>query len=217
MPENRRRLVSEPYRKATLGEICDRLERIEALLREYNSNVTPRRQNRNPARRAVLEKYGYTCQYCGCSLNEKTITFDHVLPHALGGKDTKDNLVPACRSCQSKKKDKTLAECGMSLIERPEKEVKRSARFACPDCGEMFVTSQAAGSHRRREHGYKSAKALAEEKYLEDISEIMRGGLSFEEAVREYKRRAAELVSDRLGLILEPPAEAAFLLPRTGE
>ena len=35
-------------------------------------------------------------------------TRDHVIPISKGGNNTKENIVPACGSCNSKKKDKIL-------------------------------------------------------------------------------------------------------------
>ncbi|OKX82934.1 HNH endonuclease [Corynebacterium glutamicum] len=50
------------------------------------------------------EKYKLTnenrCTYCG---TEESLTLDHFVPRIIGGLDTGDNLVPACRSCNSSK------------------------------------------------------------------------------------------------------------------
>lgn len=49
-----------------------------------------------------LEIYNKTdghCAYCGCDLEYKQIQIDHVVPIHNGGPDTKDNMLPACRSC----------------------------------------------------------------------------------------------------------------------
>jgi hypothetical protein len=49
----------------------------------------------------VLNRDAYTCAYCGDVATE----VDHVYPKSKGGEDTLDNLVAACRSCNSRKKD----------------------------------------------------------------------------------------------------------------
>ena len=53
---------------------------------------------------SILKKYKFRCAYCG---KEFTLfdreTRDHVIPMSKGGHNTKDNIVPACRSCNSKK------------------------------------------------------------------------------------------------------------------
>ena len=50
--------------------------------------------------RAICKAYGSRCAYC----EEKTkLTMDHVIPLSKGGSHTPDNIVPACRSCNSAK------------------------------------------------------------------------------------------------------------------
>ena len=44
------------------------------------------------------------CHYCGKNVIHKEITMDHLVPLARGGKSTKDNLVPSCKTCNAKKK-----------------------------------------------------------------------------------------------------------------
>ena len=74
----------------------------------------PYRHRRNPfSRRGVIVRDNYTCAYC--EDQSKALTIDHVIPRALGGKTTYENCVAACRSCNSKKADKTLAELGWEL------------------------------------------------------------------------------------------------------
>lgn len=46
------------------------------------------------------------CVYCG----GPSETVDHVIPLARGGWEHESNLVPACRPCNSGKKDRSLAE-----------------------------------------------------------------------------------------------------------
>jgi 5-methylcytosine-specific restriction endonuclease McrA len=45
--------------------------------------------------------YGYRCVYCGKKFQR--LTQDHIIPLSAGGSHTKSNIVPACRSCNSKK------------------------------------------------------------------------------------------------------------------
>lgn len=51
----------------------------------------------------VLRRDNHTCRYCGRSAPHVPITVDHVVPVALGGTDTADNLVAACRDCNAGK------------------------------------------------------------------------------------------------------------------
>ncbi len=45
------------------------------------------------------------CWYCRRKVAPKDITMDHIVPLAQGGRSNRDNLVPACKSCNSKKKN----------------------------------------------------------------------------------------------------------------
>ncbi len=44
------------------------------------------------------------CHYCGQAVGRRQLTMDHVVPLSRGGKSRKGNLVPACKTCNSKKK-----------------------------------------------------------------------------------------------------------------
>lgn len=50
---------------------------------------------------AKVQQYGGLC--CYCRQPAKPLTRDHVIPRVHGGTDDIDNLVPACRSCNSRK------------------------------------------------------------------------------------------------------------------
>jgi hypothetical protein len=50
---------------------------------------------------------GQCCNYCGTTSH---LSLDHILPLALGGPDNPDNLICACRACNSSKGKKDLME-----------------------------------------------------------------------------------------------------------
>lgn len=56
----------------------------------------------------IQKKHGFKCHYC--QTDKKTLTLDHVIPLARGGKHTISNIVPCCPSCNSSKNDKLLEE-----------------------------------------------------------------------------------------------------------
>lgn len=61
------------------------------------------------------------CQYCGKSVPTSEFTYDHVMPRALGGKTTWDNIVVACIPCNSRKADRTPDQARMKLLSKPVK------------------------------------------------------------------------------------------------
>ena len=69
-------------------------------------------------RQNVFRRDGFACQYCGST---KDLTIDHVIPRARNGKSTWNNLVTACKRCNSRKSDFTPEEIGMDLSSQPYK------------------------------------------------------------------------------------------------
>lgn len=51
----------------------------------------------------VLERDGYTCQYCGAKAPDVALHVDHIVPVAEGGTDDIGNLVTACEYCNTGK------------------------------------------------------------------------------------------------------------------
>ena len=66
-------------------------------------------------RRAVFARDGHRCQYCGSAAEN----IDHVIPRSKGGLHAWDNVVAACRPCNSRKRDRLLEESGMKLRRAP--------------------------------------------------------------------------------------------------
>ena len=44
------------------------------------------------------------CHYCGAQVGAAALTMDHVVPVIRGGRSTKDNVVPACKACNTAKR-----------------------------------------------------------------------------------------------------------------
>lgn len=51
----------------------------------------------------VLRRDNHTCQYCGAKAPDVVLHIDHIMPKALGGSDSPDNLATACAGCNSGK------------------------------------------------------------------------------------------------------------------
>lgn len=50
------------------------------------------------------------CHYCQGTFAPEALTMDHMVPIARGGRSTKGNVVPCCKSCNTQKKYWTPAE-----------------------------------------------------------------------------------------------------------
>jgi hypothetical protein len=53
----------------------------------------------------IKKRYKYKCVYCG---KKEKLTRDHIIPLSKGGGLTKENVVPACKSCNSSKLNKPV-------------------------------------------------------------------------------------------------------------
>lgn len=72
-------------------------------------------------RRAVFLRDGGKCQYC----NAAAESIDHVIPRSRGGTHTWENVVAACRPCNSRKRDRLLEETNFVLHRRPIEPLQR--------------------------------------------------------------------------------------------
>lgn len=75
----------------------------------------PYRHRAALSRRGVFLRDGGQCQYCG----QTAENLDHVLPRSRGGLHEWENVVAACRRCNSRKEDRTPEEAHMVLRRRP--------------------------------------------------------------------------------------------------
>jgi len=66
-------------------------------------------------RRAVFARDGGRCQYCGAAAEN----IDHVIPRSRGGPHVWENVVAACRPCNTRKEDRLVHEVGLILRRRP--------------------------------------------------------------------------------------------------
>ena len=89
-----------------------RLKKFVRVLYERISYVSYTKRN-------VHLRDNYICQYCSIKCEYDNITIDHVIPDSKGGRDSWDNTVTCCKTCNYDKDDRTLVESGMKLIRIP--------------------------------------------------------------------------------------------------
>ncbi len=96
-----------------------RSERISmdapSVLRLRQFVRVPYRATAPLTRRAVFARDGWSCQYCGAAAEN----LDHVVPKSRGGSHTWDNVVAACRRCNSRKENRLIEDAGLRLARRP--------------------------------------------------------------------------------------------------
>jgi len=100
-------------------------------------------------RRTVFARDGGRCQYCGASAEN----LDHVIPRSKGGPHTWENVVAACRPCNTRKEDRLPHEAGMVLRSTPTAPRHRVQLLAL--CGSTsddwadYLGPEVVGARRR--------------------------------------------------------------------
>jgi 5-methylcytosine-specific restriction endonuclease McrA len=69
----------------------------------------------------VATRDDFRCQYCGLKLPLRELTYDHVVPRALGGKTCWENIVMACYPCNGRKGHRRPEQVGLRLRKLPAK------------------------------------------------------------------------------------------------
>jgi 5-methylcytosine-specific restriction endonuclease McrA len=68
----------------------------------------------------IFQLHEYTCYLCGHVFEgTEMLTKDHVIPVSKGGPDMAFNILPACKPCNSRKKDKFLWELPFDPYDYP--------------------------------------------------------------------------------------------------
>ena len=86
------------------------------IIRLFNY-ISHKMKNFRVNRNRVYKRDNYECAYCG---SKKELTIDHIIPKSRGGKNTWNNLITCCLSCNLKKGDKTPEEAKMPLRFQPK-------------------------------------------------------------------------------------------------
>jgi 5-methylcytosine-specific restriction endonuclease McrA len=68
---------------------------------------------------ALFARDNYQCLYCGNYFAPPYLSRDHVHPRSRGGRDRWENVVAACKRCNSHKGDKLLKDISMDLLALP--------------------------------------------------------------------------------------------------
>jgi 5-methylcytosine-specific restriction endonuclease McrA len=61
----------------------------------------------------------WTCQYCAHPFKTPDLTFDHVIPKSRGGRTRWENIVTACRTCNTTKGNRMPHEVHMYPVTEP--------------------------------------------------------------------------------------------------
>ena len=88
---------------------------IPSVIRLRSFVRVPFRRRAALNRRAIFARDSARCQYCAAPAE----SIDHVVPRSKGGEHIWENVVAACRPCNTRKRDRLLSETTMTLRRRP--------------------------------------------------------------------------------------------------
>ncbi len=124
-------LCAVPYRRAVVMVLLGKAELVAAaddvlhaeravvpipsVVRLTRFVRVPFRSRVPLSRRSLFARDGHRCQYCGRAAE----SIDHVVPRSRGGQHVWENVVAACRTCNSRKRDRLLHETDMVLRRAP--------------------------------------------------------------------------------------------------
>ncbi len=69
----------------------------------------------------IMGRDNFQCQYCGVKPTRAELNLDHVVPRALGGRSTWENVVTSCVECNRRKGGRTPRQARMKLKKTPER------------------------------------------------------------------------------------------------
>jgi len=114
------RKEAEPNREGTLYRIMipsqiPACQALRAKLQDFEASPAPQEEevdyyNVRENRRKIFERDEYVCHYCDKQLDQLTATLDHIVAIVAGGKNSSDNLVTACLSCNSRKNRRPVGD-----------------------------------------------------------------------------------------------------------
>ena len=73
-----------------------------------------------PTRKNLMLRDRSCCQFCGKKYSSNMLTMDHVKPKSRGGLTVWENIVLACKKCNSTKDNRTPEEANMPLLSKPK-------------------------------------------------------------------------------------------------
>jgi len=94
------------------------LMRVPRVIVLVGFDRVPRRHVRF-SRINIFARDSFTCQYCGQRPARSELNLDHVVPRALGGRSTWENVVCSCVECNRRKGGRTPEQAGLRLRRLP--------------------------------------------------------------------------------------------------
>ena len=99
---------------------------VPKIIRLFGYDRLPR-QAVKLNRRNIYARDLSHCQYCGKRFSTQELSLDHIVPRAMGGKSTWQNMVCCCVHCNTRKGGRTPVQAHMTLIRKPVRPKRNPA------------------------------------------------------------------------------------------
>lgn len=194
----------------------------------------PVRMPTTAQKKAILERDGYHCRFCGIPLIRATVRqrihavypealpwgrtnltqhaafqamwvqYDHLLAHARGGDNSLDNVIVTCGPCNFGRVKYTLEEVG--LIDPRTREPIRSNWDGLE---RFYPLKRAATAPSRRARSTASTENMTQAKFLSITPPPI--DLVFEGMIARAENQGLQVVGTAAGLKVHPAGQPAFL------
>ena len=91
---------------------------VPKIIRLFGYDRLPRQVVKLNRRNIYARDHSH-CQYCGKRFSTQELSLDHIVPRAMGGQSTWDNMVCCCVHCNTRKGGRTPDQAHMTLIRKP--------------------------------------------------------------------------------------------------
>ena len=91
---------------------------VPKIIRLFGYDRLPRQAVKLNRRNIYARDHSH-CQYCGKRFSTQELSLDHIVPRAMGGQSTWENMVCCCVHCNTRKGGRTPVQAHMTLIRKP--------------------------------------------------------------------------------------------------
>lgn len=144
----------------------------------------------------IFRRDKHTCRYCGRAAPNVELTIDHVVPRTLGGSDEPENLVTACRDCNSGKAA-TIADA--AVVADVDSDVVRWRRAIIVAAQENTLAQEESrrlldgfDTHWTRWNGH----ARRDGKWRDSVLHMLGRGLTFDDLIEFVERTSVSGSTD---------------------
>ncbi len=81
----------------------------------YHLNLKKNVKSQAGKKAKIFARDSYKCFYCGYAGTNLDLTLDHIIPKSVGGDSSANNLITACKKCNSAKNDQSIEEFGFTV------------------------------------------------------------------------------------------------------